>query len=311
LTFYYWDDWMLSGHLFPQGETLTLGVAGASGPRQLAQTDPRHRQTGVDLFAPAGAMPPLEFHLGSATDYIRATGRAFDSIWIDLYRSALPEFEVLEAGFLSALEERLRPGGLVCIHLFRPANCFFRYDRASDPFEPLLARHLGALGLRASVLDHYSSQTWIIGRSSDAALAARLAKDPRSSSGLLRRWLPYARAILREVPIERPEIVPVNDLKAAFVAPVGDAALGRIGLDFCRNAGDWDALLGSPLALMKHHQDLGPGRAGDLILETLALWTTAPGLALPQRTRLYLQEIARSRAETGLPEFEVRRSLLS
>ena len=29
LTYYYWDDWMLSAHLFPKGETLPLAGAWA------------------------------------------------------------------------------------------------------------------------------------------------------------------------------------------------------------------------------------------------------------------------------------------
>ncbi|MBI4369635.1 MAG: hypothetical protein HY547_05335, partial [Elusimicrobia bacterium] len=138
LTYYYWDDWALSGLLKPGGHTLTLGIAGGSGPRRLAVTDKTHWQTGVDLNV--SRLPSHNLGLRAVSDdafhFIQKASENFDTIWVDLYDNHGLVPSVLERQFIVDLSRRLKPGGFCFIHLFRPENRFYRYARIHDPFEP-------------------------------------------------------------------------------------------------------------------------------------------------------------------------------
>lgn len=311
LTYYYWDDWALSGILKPGGHTLTLGLAGASGPRRLALTDKAHRQTGVDLDT--SRHPSCSWDLAVVTDdafrFIKRTEECFDTIWVDLYGSdghLLPG--VLDPEFIAHMRSRLKPEGIIFVHLFRPENRFYRYARMRDPFEPVFRELAESMGFQAAVFDHYASQTWVLSNLPEEALRRELVKRAATQPELLSAWLlNYMTKILRQ-PINSEGLERLSDAGAAFKAPVAPAALVACGLSADTGARDWDSWSETPENL------IGLGAvmedAQRLRLETMAMWLTAPGLKLPTACRDYLARIAERQRETGIAEFELRRPLI-
>lgn len=312
LTNFYWDDWALSGLLKSGGSTLTLGLAGGTGPRRLAATDPLHRQTGVDLDTSGFQARGLSIEVVRA-DAVRflKTGRSkFDTIWVDLYspHGILPE--ALSPMFLDLLCLRLKPGGIIFFHLFRPENRFYRYARALDPFEPLFASLAASRGLQADVFDHYASQTWALTERDSFDLRGRLRSDCACLAEPMRQWLEgYMLAILRRVEIGEPRAAAALDsLSSAFHAPVAGAALAACGFSPESGAADLDARSENPERLITPDSRTTP--ANRLRWETMAMWLTAVGLNIPRRCRAHLAAIARRHADTGAVEFEWRRPLL-
>ncbi|GEM_PF-4340552 len=312
LTYYYWDDWTLSGLLKPGGHTLTLGLAGGSGPRCLAIIDRTHRQTGVDLdisHLPSCASS-LHAVCYDAFRFIQETPERFDTIWVDLYgdNGLIPS--VLGRKFIANLRHSLRPGGLCFIHLFRPENRFYRYGRAHDPFEPLFAWLLADLGFEVAVFDHYASQTWVLSDCSAERLSRELNSLKATPPQHIDRWIKnYMLRILRE-PMVASNAVDSSDslLWRIFNAPVPPLALAAVSLSENSGVRDLDVLSEAPEKIIPDDNKLSDGNR--LRWETLALWLTAPGLHLSARCRAYLSKIADRYPETGTAEFELRRPLI-
>lgn len=311
LTNFYWDDWALSGLLKKEGATLTLGLAGGTGPRRLAAVDPRHRQTGVDLdtgsFQDRGL--DLEVVTVDAVRFLKGARRRFDTIWVDLYNPHGILADVLRPDFLDLLRPRLDRAGVIFFHLFRPQNRFYRYARAHDPFEPLFATLARSRGLQVDVFDHYASQTWALSAPGSPDLRNVLESEGRRLRGDERRWLDtYMLNILRRPAASRS--TPTQDsLRSAFQAPPSGDALAACGLDRASGASDLDKWSESPEKLITPAMHPAPGNR--LRWETMAMWLTGVGLTIPAPCRRHLERVARRHADTGAPEFERRRSLLA
>lgn len=310
LTYYYWDDWALSGLLKPSGRTLTLGLAGGAGPRRLALTDPSHRQVGVDLDI--SRLPSHVWHLeavrADAFRFAAAPGGLFDTIWVDLYEPAGLLPGVLTTRLLNDLRRRLAPNGIVFVHLFRPENRFYRYARTADPFEPLYAGTCAAAGFQASVFDHYASQTWALSEAPSRELRDRLSSRAAESSGIIRHWLDsYMLRILRE-PVSSAGPVADSALAAEFRAPVSASALSSCGLSPVTGVWDFDAWTQKPSDISESGRT--PTNHNLLRQETLALWLTAPGLNLDARLREGLRRAVEQSGSPLSPEIELRLALL-
>lgn len=310
LTYYYWDDWALSGILRPGGHTLTLGLAGASGPRRLALTDNTHRQTGVDLDTSRHS--PCDWDLTVVKDdafrFIKHTEERFDTIWVDLYGpdGLLPG--VLDPEFIADMRSKLKPEGIIFVHLFRPENRFYRYARVNDPFEPLFQDLAKSMGFQAAVFDHYASQTWVFSNLPAEALRRELVASAVRQPERLSGWLlNYMAKILRQ-PINNEGLERSGDTGTAFKAPVAPAALVACGLAADTGAQDWDSWSETPEKLIGLDADMNDAQR--LRLETLAMWLTAPGLKLPTACVHYLSRTAERLRKTGIAEFELRRSLI-
>ncbi|OGR46079.1 MAG: hypothetical protein A2X37_06205 [Elusimicrobia bacterium GWA2_66_18] len=312
LTYYYWDDWALSGILKPGGHTLTLGLAGASGPRRLALTDKTHRQTGVDLDT--SQHPSCDWDLTAVKDdafrFIAQTQELFDTIWVDLYGAEgvlLPR--VLAPEFIAQLRSKLKPDGIVFVHLFRPENRFYRYARAHDPFEPLFREMAESMGFHAAVFDHYASQTWVFSNLEVETLRRELITRAATPPEIFRWLREYMAKILRQP--NRTGSLPhdlLSDVEAAFKAPIAPAAMVACGLSAESGAEDWESWSETPERLIAPEMEMDDPQR--LRLETLALWLTAPGLKLPTSCREYLARTVGQIRATGAPEFELRRALM-
>ncbi|MEK7232923.1 MAG: hypothetical protein AAB268_03840 [Elusimicrobiota bacterium] len=312
LTNFYWDDWALSGLLKRGGSTLTLGLAGGTGPRRLAVTDPLHRQTGVDLDTSSFQARGLNIEVvrADAIQYLKAGSLRFDTIWVDLYspHGILPE--VLSPMFLDLLRLRLEPGGIIFFHLFRPENRFYRYARALDPFESLFAALAASRKLQAGVFDHYASQTWALAEPNSLDFRGRLQAESSRLAEPDRRWAEgYMLTVLRRPKMSQtPAAVTTDSLISAFHSPVAGAALATCGLSPESGAADLDAWSEAPEELIVPGARATP--ANRLRWETMAMWLTGVGLKIPPRCRAHLEFVARRHADTGACEFERRRSLL-
>ncbi|MBI4370746.1 MAG: hypothetical protein HY552_00465 [Elusimicrobia bacterium] len=309
LSYYYWDDWALSGLLAPGGHTLTLGIGGGAGLQRLARVDSEHRQTGVDLdLGPLKTLPPrTEIIGGNALHYVKNGLHRFDGIWIDLYDGkGGMVMDIVSAHSLQALSGRLTSDGLCFIHIFRPENRFYRYSREHDPFEPLLLAHLASQGYHASLFDRYASQTWVISRRPRPELHARLREIGSTQREPLRNWLlNYMLPIFRTPSLTSPREIGVIELAAALHQPVAAGALKSCGLSPESGVADWDAWSDAPLRLLEPVPSGSPRER--LVWETLAVWTTAPGLDLPSSCRTYLARVLAGHTKTDCPELELRR----
>jgi hypothetical protein len=310
LSYYYWDDWALSGLLAPGGHTLSLGIGGGAGLQRLAKVDPGHRQTGVDLNLSVlkGVPPRTEAIEGDAVDYIKNGSSRFDSVWIDLYDGkGGMVMDVLSSEFLRSLAGRLASDGLCFIHIFRPENRFYRYSREHDPFEPLLLAQLASQGYHASLFDRYASQTWVISRRPRPDIHERLREIGSTKREPLRSWLlDYMLPIFRTSESASAREIGVAELDAALHQPAAAGALTICGLSPESGVADWDAWSDAPLRLIAAAPSGSPRER--LAWETLAIWTTAPGLDLPAPCRAYLARVLGDRTETNCPELELRRS---
>lgn len=311
LTYYYWDDWALSGLLRPSGRTLTLGLAGGAGPRRLAMLDGAHRQVGVDLDV--SKLPSRDWKLetvqADAFKYLAETSDHFDTIWVDLYdpNGLLPD--VLSAQLLRDLRRRVAPNGLAFIHLFRPENRFYRYDRAADPFEPLFAGTAAAAGFQTSVFDHYASQTWVLSDTPIDKIRTHLSSCVSGASGAVRHWLEcYMLRILR-APATAFASTSDQALGAAFRAAVAEAALSSCGLSPATGVQDFDAWTQTPSEIPTGGESLS--FYDRLRWETLALWLTAPGLRLDERLRKLLAVTVKRHGGLWSPEVELRRAFIA
>jgi len=313
LSYYYWDDWALSGLLAPGGHTLTLGIGGGAGLQRLAKIDPSHQQTGVDLNLSVlrGLPPRTEAVEGDAVHYIKNGNSRFDSVWIDLYDGkGGMVMDILSTQFLQALSGRLASDGLCFIHIFRPENRFYRYARKHDPFEPLLLAHLASQGYHASLFDRFASQTWVISRRPRTELHTRLREIASTQGEPVRSWmLDYMLPIFRAPSSASPREIGVPELAAALRQPVAEEALKSCGLSPKSGAADWDAWSDAPLRLLEAVPSGSPRER--LVWETLAAWTTAPGLDLPAPCRAYLTRVLADHAKTDCPELELRRAIIT
>lgn len=115
----------------------------------------------------------------------------------------------------------------------------------------------------------------------------------------------YMLPIFRTPSSALPREIGVAELAAALHQSVAPAALVRCGLSPESGVADWDAWSDTPLRLLAATPPGSPRE--QLTLETLAIWTTAPGLDLPTPCRAYLAHVLEAQTKTNCPELELRR----
>lgn len=303
LTYYYWDDWMLSGLFFPGGSTLTLGVAYGTGPFQLAQVDPRHHQVGVDVHLLEPDCP-IDLIQGDAIEYVCNYSETYDTIWIDLYNAHELEPKIFSQQFISAVFSRLNPEGICFLHLCRPDNRFYRFARSHDLFECCFGDYLLSFGCQIWILDHYASQTWILSRKQ-----VEFSSIPGSSE--ISHWIKYIQRVSR--PIRNCGMgrsIDPHSLIKLFKTPISRKTLQTCGLARFRTSKEWDLFSRVPERLRRMALRSSSAIASQLLTETLTLWLTAVDLKLPPSCLRYLQSVISESRSNISPECTLRKHIL-